>query len=496
MIRTSSRVLAAADPNAALYNFVGGEWTAASAAEKIVVENPATGVPIAAVPDSNRDDVDACVAAALDAFSRWRKIPPVDRAQHLFRFKHLLEEEFEEIARIVTLEHGKTLAESRGEVRRAIENVDVAVGVPTMMQGRNLEDVARGIDEYAVRQPLGVFAAIAPFNFPAMVPFWFVPYAIATGNAFIVKPSEQTPLSQVFLAELADRAGLPGGVLSILHGGRRTSEALLEHPDVQGISFVGSTPVARSVYQSGTANGKRVQAQGGAKNYIVLMPDAEMEPSLDNILESAYGCAGQRCLAGSVVVAVGDAYEVARRRLTEKAEALVVGDGFEEETGMGPVISAKSRARILDYIDAGVREGAELLVDGRGQAVAGRDGGHFLGPTLMAGVNPDMVVANDEIFGPVLCLMPAGDLDEAIEVIDRVPFGNMACIFTGSGKAARQFSSEVRAGNIGVNIGVAAPMAFFHFGGMKDSFFGDLHAQAEDSIRFFTEDKIVVSRWF
>ena len=352
MIQTSSRVLAAADPQAALYNFVGGEWVAASAAEKIVVENPATGVPIAAVPDSNRDDVDACVAAALDAFSRWRKVPAVDRAQHLFRFKHLLEEEFEEIARIVTLEHGKTLAESRGEVRRAIENVEVAVGVPTMMQGRNLEDVARGIDEYAVRQPLGVFAAIAPFNFPAMVPFWFVPYAIATGNSFIVKPSEQTPLSQVFLAELADRAGLPGGVLSILHGGRRTGEALLEHPDVQGISFVGSTPVARSVYQSGTANGKRVQAQGGAKNYIVLMPDAEMEPSLDNILESAYGCAGQRCLAGSVVVAVGDAYEVARRRLTEKAEALVVGDGFEDETGMGPVISAKSRARSLEYIDA------------------------------------------------------------------------------------------------------------------------------------------------
>ena len=496
MIQTSSRVLAAADPGTALYNFIGGEWVSASAAETIAVENPATGAPIAAVPDSNRDDVDACVAAALDAFARWRKVPPVDRAQHLFRFKHLLEEEFEEIARIVTLEHGKTLSESRGEVRRAIENVDVAVGVPTMMQGRNLEDVASGIDEYAVRQPLGVFAAIAPFNFPAMVPFWFVPYAIATGNAFIVKPSEQTPLSQVFLAELADRAGLPGGVLSILHGGQRTAEALLAHPDVQGISFVGSTPVARSVYESGTASGKRVQAQGGAKNYIVLMPDAEMEPSLDNILESAYGCAGQRCLAGSVVVAVGDAYEVARRRLAEKAAALVVGDGFEPETGMGPVISAKSRTRILDYIDAGVREGAELLVDGRGQAVAGRDGGHFLGPTLMAGVSPDMVVANDEIFGPVLCLMPAGDLDEAIGLIDRIPFGNMACIFTGSGKSARRFSSEVRAGNIGINIGVAAPMAFFHFGGMKDSFFGDLHAQAEDSIRFFTEDKIVVSRWF
>ncbi len=496
MMKTSSRILAEAEPDAPLPNFIGGQWLPASSQDLIRVENPATGAAIAAIPDSSQADVDACVAAALQAFAGWRKVPPVDRAQHLFRYKHLLEEDFEEIARIVTLEHGKTLAEARGEVRRAIENVDVAVGVPTLMQGRNLEDVAKGIDEYAVRQPLGVFAAIAPFNFPAMVPFWFIPYAIATGNTFIIKPSEQTPLSQVIMVELAERAGLPAGILSLLHGGRQTAQALLDHPDVQGISFVGSTPVARSVYQQGTANGKRVQAQGGAKNYIVLMPDANLDPSIDNILESAYGCAGQRCLAGSVVLAVGDAYEAAREELASKASQLVVGDGFDPQTAMGPVISAKSRARIIDYIETGVTEGAKLLVDGRGQAVAGRDGGHFLGPTLFAGVDPEMSVANDEIFGPVLCLMKASDLDEAIAIIDRVPYGNMACIFTSSGKSARQFSSEVRAGNIGINIGVAAPMAFFHFGGMKDSFFGDLHAQAEDSVRFFTEDKVVVSRWF
>ena len=496
MMKTSSRILAEAEPDAPLPNFIGGQWLPASSQDLIQVENPATGAAIAAIPDSSQADVDACVAAARQAFASWRKVPPVDRAQHLFRYKHLLEEDFEEIARIVTLEHGKTLAEARGEVRRAIENVDVAVGVPTLMQGRNLEDVAKGIDEYAVRQPMGVFAAIAPFNFPAMVPFWFIPYAIATGNTFIIKPSEQTPLSQVIMVELAERAGLPAGVLSLLHGGRQTAQALLDHPDVQGISFVGSTPVARSVYQRGTANGKRVQAQGGAKNYLVLMPDANLDPSIDNILESAYGCAGQRCLAGSVVLAVGDAYEAAREELASKASQLVVGDGFDPQTAMGPVISAKSRARIIDYIETGVTEGAELLVDGRGQAVAGRDGGHFLGPTLLAGVDPEMSVANDEIFGPVLCLMKANDLDEAIAIIDRVPYGNMACIFTSSGKSARQFSSEVRAGNVGINIGVAAPMAFFHFGGMKDSFFGDLHAQAEDSVRFFTEDKVVVSRWF
>ncbi len=496
MIETSSRILAAADPAVPLPNFIDGRWRPASSSATITIENPATGALIAAVPDSDRGDVAACVAAAKAAFRTWRRVPPVERAQHLFRYKHLLEERFEDLARITTLEHGKTLAEARGEVRRAIENVDVAVGVPTLMQGKNLEDVARGIDEYAVRQPLGVFAAIAPFNFPAMVPFWFVPYAIATGNTFIIKPSEQTPLSQVFLVELADQAGLPPGVLSLLHGGAQTGEALLEHPDVEGISFVGSTPVAKSVYQKGTAAGKRVQAQGGAKNFIVVMPDAEMDPSLDNILESAYGCAGQRCLAGSVVVAVGDAYEATRDGLVARATEMVVGDGFADETAMGPVISGKSRARIIDYIDRGVSEGAELLVDGRGRAVAGRDGGHFLGPTLFGGVDPAMSIANDEIFGPVLCLMKADDLDSAIEIIDQVPFGNMACIFTNSGKSARHFSSEIRAGNVGVNIGVAAPMAFFHFGGMKDSFFGDLHAQAEDSIRFFTEDKVVVSRWY
>jgi len=477
-------------------NLVNGSWAVPDDTPGIQVSNPATGNIIATVPDSTAQEVDRIVQAAHEAFISWSKTPAVQRIQILFKLKGLLEDDFENLSQIVTKEHGKTLSESRGEVRRAIENLDVAVGVPTMMQGTNLEDVASGIDEYAVRQPLGVFAAIAPFNFPAMVPMWFLPYAIACGNTFLVKPSEQAPLSQVRIAELAVQAGLPNGVLSLVHGGRSTVEAILDHPLIAGASFVGSTPVARSVYERGTQNGKRMQCQGGAKNYLVVMPDAQMDPSIENIVESAFGCAGQRCLAGSVVVAVGEAYDKVKQRLLDGAKELIVGDGSTDGVHMGPVISENSRTRILKSIENGINEGADMLLDGRGKAVPGHDSGYFLGPTLFADVTPDMSLAKDEIFGPVLSVMHADNLDAALDIVDAVPFGNMACIFTSSGKAARQFSSEVKAGNVGINIGVAAPMAFFHFGGMKDSFFGDLHGQGRDAVDFFTEDKVVIERWY
>ena len=479
-----------------LRNFIGGEWVESKAREWLDVHNPATGEVIARTPLSTGEDLHGAVEAARKAFPLWRDTPPVTRARAMFRFKALLEENFEELARTVTTEHGKTLEESRGSVRRGIECVEVACGSPSLMMGYGLENIASGIDSNVIRQPVGVCAAIAPFNFPAMVPLWFLPFAVATGNTFIVKPSEQVPLTQRLMFRLLERCDLPPGVVNLVNGGREVVEAICDHPEIRGVSFVGSTPVARAVYRRATHAGKRVQALGGAKNYIVVMPDADWEKSMGVITESFYGCAGERCLAGSVLVPVGDAYEEARDRLVESARSLKVGDGSQPGVDMGPVISARHRERVEGYIAKGVEEGADLLLDGRGMKVPGREEGFFLGPSLFDRVAPEMAIGHEEIFGPVAAISPVRSLEEAIEVMHRHPNANATSIFTTSGKAAREFARLATASMVGVNIGVAAPMAYFPFGGAKDSFFGDLKVHGRDAYEFYTDKKVVISRWF
>jgi malonate-semialdehyde dehydrogenase (acetylating)/methylmalonate-semialdehyde dehydrogenase len=472
-------------------NYVGGEWTDSKASETLDVTNPATGEQLAQVPLSNATDIDRAVGAARAAFPDWRKTPPLERARACFELKYLLEERKDDLARLVTQDNGKAMKDAAGEVRRGIECVEVATGIPSLMQGANLEDVSRGIDSDMIRQPIGVFAAITPFNFPFMVPMWFLPFAIACGNAIIVKPSEQDPLAMELTFELIDRIGLPAGVANLVNGSKDSVNAILEHPGIDGVSFVGSTPVARHIYETAARHGKRVQALGGAKNHVVVMPDAELESAVDGVLSSAFHAAGQRCLANSVCVAVGDAYEPLKRRLAEKGGAMVIGDGSDPDTEVGPVISGASRDRILEWIDKGVSEGGEVVLDGRGK---GANDGHFLGPTIIE-ANPDSEIAKEEIFGPVLTFIRARDLDHALEIMNSSPKGNAASIFTTSGGAMRKFRYEAQAGMIGVNIGVAAPMSFFPFTGWKDSFFGDLHAHGRDAIEFYTEKKVVITRW-
>jgi malonate-semialdehyde dehydrogenase (acetylating)/methylmalonate-semialdehyde dehydrogenase len=479
-----------------LDNFIGGRWVSAQTTEFFDVHNPAVGDVIGRTPLSTGADVDAAVRAATDAFPAWRDTPVNARAQVLYRFKAQLEEHFEEMARIVTTEHGKTLDEARGSVRRGIECVEVACGAPSLMQGFGLEDISQGIDCHVVRQPLGVCAAIAPFNFPAMVPMWFLPFAIATGNTFVLKPSEQVPLSQRKMVDLLSRCDLPFGVVNIVNGGRDVVNAICDHPGIRAVSFVGSTPVAKHVYQRGTHAGKRVQALGGAKNFVVVMPDANFDRSIGIITESFYGCAGERCLAGSMLVPVGDAHVESRDRLVASARALKVGDGTEPGVTMGPVISAGHKERVLGYIDKGVAEGAKLLVDGRGTRVADRPRGYFVGPTIFDEVSPKMSIGHDEIFGPVASICPVKTLDEAIALMKSHPNANATSIFTSSGKAAREFAKHATASMVGVNIGVAAPMAYFPFGGAKDSFFGDLKAHGRDAFDFYTDKKVTISRWF
>jgi malonate-semialdehyde dehydrogenase (acetylating)/methylmalonate-semialdehyde dehydrogenase len=479
-----------------LRNFVGGRWVESGATEHQAVHNPATGEVIASTPLSTAVDLDAAVAAAKKAFPAWRDTPAVARARVLFRLKNLLEEHFEEVARIVTTEHGKTLEESRGSVRRGIECVEVACGTPSLSMGYGLENIAAGIDCNVFRQPIGVCAAIAPFNFPAMVPLWFLPFAIATGNTFIVKPSEQVPLSQRRILELLSQCDLPPGVVNLVNGGREVVEAICDHPDIRAVSFVGSTPVARAVYQRATHAGKRVQALGGAKNFVVVMPDADLDRSIPIITESFYGCAGERCLAGSVLVPVGDAHKPARDRMVEAARSLKVGDGTEPGVAMGPVISARHRERVSEYVAKGVSEGAQLLLDGRSLRVPGREGGFFLGPSVFDGVTPGMAIGREEIFGPVASITPVRTLEEAIAVMHAHPNANATSIFTSSGKAAREFARLSSASMVGVNIGVAAPMAYFPFGGARDSFFGDLKVHGRDAYEFYTDKKVVISRWF
>ncbi len=474
--------------------YLNGEWVNSDATRGQDVINPATGETLAKVPFCSADDVNTAVEAAQASFPQWRGTPPIERIQPLFRLKRLVEDRFDQLAETITLENGKTLAESRGELQRTIENIEVATGAPSLMQGAVLEDIAPGIDESAIRQPLGVFACIAPFNFPAMIPAWFAPYALATGNTYIVKPSEQTPLTQQLMFELIDEAGFPPGVVNLVHGDKATVDALLDHPDIAGISFVGSTPVAQAVYERATANGKRAQCHGGAKNFLVIMPDADLDATVEAVANSAYGCAGQRCLAGSAAVTVGGTHDTFLDRLSDNAQAIRVGNGLNEATDMGPVISDASRRRILDALSRGERDGVQFRLDGR-SSVQEDSAGYFVGPTVVEGVDPDSTLANEEIFGPVLTTLHTDSLDEALEVIERNPFGNAASIFTQDGSAARKFKHRVPCGNVGINVGVAAPMAFFPFSGMKASFFGDLHGQGRDAIRFFTDTKVVIERW-
>jgi malonate-semialdehyde dehydrogenase (acetylating) / methylmalonate-semialdehyde dehydrogenase len=479
---------------AVLSNFAGGRWTPASATQFVDVHNPARGTVIARTPLSTAADLDAAVRAAAAAYPAWSETPPVVRARAMFRFKALLEDHFEELARIVTTEHGKTLDESRGSVRRGIECVEVACGAPSLLMGYGLENIAPSIDCTVMRQPIGVAAAITPFNFPAMVPLWFLPFAVVSGNTFVLKPSEQVPLSARLLFELLEQCDLPPGVVNLVNGGKEVVEAICDHPGIRAVSFVGSTAVARAVYQRGTHAGKRVQALGGAKNFIVVMPDADLDRSIPVITESFYGCAGERCLAGSVLLPVGEAHREVRDRLVAAAESLKIGDGLEPGVEMGPVISARHRERVLGYVERGLAEGAQLLADGRQRQLP--DEGFFMGPTVFDQVSPTMTIGHEEIFGPVATISPVKDLDEAFRLMYAHPNANATSIFTSSGKAAREYAHRATASMVGVNIGVAAPMAYFPFGGARDSFFGDLKVHGRDAFEFYTDKKVTISRWY
>jgi malonate-semialdehyde dehydrogenase (acetylating)/methylmalonate-semialdehyde dehydrogenase len=478
-----------------LSNYINGAWAPSSAATALDVRNPATAETLARVPLTPREEVDAAALAAQAAWPAWRATPAPERIQHLFRLKNLLEEHIQELARSITVECGKTLAESEAEMRRGIENVEVACGIPMLMQGYNNEDIASGIDEHMIRQPVGVVAAITPFNFPGMIPLWFLPYAVACGNCFILKPSEKVPITSTKLMGLIERAGFPNGVVQLVNGAKETVDAILDHPLIRAVSFVGSTAVAKYVYSRATANGKRAQVQGGAKNPVIVLPDADMDMTTRIVADSSFGCAGQRCLASSVDVTVGAARDTFRERIADAASSRTVGDGLDPAVQMGPVITAESKQRIEHLIGLGASSGAEVLVDGRGAQIPGYEPGFFVRPTILDNVDPRSEIARTEIFGPVLSLMHVGTIDEAIALVNSGSYGNMACLFTSSGAAARKFRYEARAGNIGINIGVAAPMAFFPFSGWKESFFGDLHAQGRHGVEFYTETKVVVERW-
>ncbi len=476
-------------------NYINGRWQAATPAEFLDVVNPATAEVLTRVSADGAADAGLAVEAASSAFRDWRRTPAEERIQYLFKLKQLLEDHFDEIARVTTMENGKTLAESRGELRRGIENVEVACGIPTLMQGYNLEDVARGIDEMMIRQPLGVVAIITPFNFPSMIPLWFLPYAIACGNTLIVKPSEKVPLTMHKMFELIGQLDLPAGVINLVNGAKGAVDRLLDHPDVRAISFVGSTPVARYIYARAAEKGKRVQCQGGAKNHVVVLPDADLDTTTQIVADSAFGCAGQRCLAVAAAITVGEAQKTFRDAIVDVAAEIQVGYGLDEGTAMGPVITPQSKARIEGCIAQGTGEGAVAVLDGRESQVPGYDQGNFLRPTVLDGVAPESGLSNTEIFGPVLSLIHADSVEEAIEIIARNRYGNASSIFTSSGAAARKFRYEVSTGNVGVNIGVAAPMAYFPFSGWKDSFLGVMHGQGRDAIEFYTDKKVVIERW-
>jgi malonate-semialdehyde dehydrogenase (acetylating)/methylmalonate-semialdehyde dehydrogenase len=481
-----------------VHNYIGGQWRPSANPEYVAITNPATGEALGSVPMGAASDVDDAVKAAAAAFPAWRELPAQTRARYLFNLRDLMEKHYDELLSICTQEHGKTLEESKGDVRRGIDNVEAACGMPAAMlaAGGSLEQIAGGIDCHSVRQPMGVFAIIAPYNFPSMVPFWFLPYAIASGNTVVVKPSEQVPFSQHRLFQLLHEVGLPPGVVNMVNGARDVVNGIIEHKGIAGVSFVGSSPVAEHVYARCGATGKRVQALGGAKNFGAVVDDCEWDKTLANIVDSSMGCAGQRCLALSVVIGVGKAYDELAKRLPEALAKVKVGYGMEPGVTMGPVISARHRERVIAYIDKGVREGARLVVDGRNLKVDAHPKGHWVGPTLFTGVRPEMTVAREEIFGPVLCLMQARDLDEALAVVKAHSLANASSIYTSNGGHARKWCKEVDASMVGVNIGVAAPMAFFGFGGAKGSFLGDLKAHGREQVQFYTQNKTSIVRWF
>jgi malonate-semialdehyde dehydrogenase (acetylating)/methylmalonate-semialdehyde dehydrogenase len=483
-----------------LQNLIDGEWKDSESQEIRDIRNPALDEVIAEVPMSTESEVEEAVDSAKAAFNEWRRTPPVSRARYILRAIELLEENFEELSTVQTKEHGKTIDESRGETRRGIENCEVAAGIPSLMMGESLQDIASGIDEYIVREPLGVFACIPPFNFPFMVPLWFLPYAIATGNTFLVKPSPNDPISQVKLHELLDEAGIPPGVVNVVHGGAEVANALITNADVKGIAFVGSTPIAKRIYERCGATGKRVIAQGGAKNFLVVFQDCNLEQTIASMMTSFYGNSGQRCLSGANAIVVGEDdlfYNRFVETFVEAASEITVGYGLDEGVQMGPLQSKAKKEHVVRYIEQGLAQGANLILDGRNVNIKG---GYpdtcFLGPSVFTEVTPDMAIGGQEIFGPVACLMKARDLDEAIEMIHYIPFGNAASVYTSNGGMAREFEYRVGVGNVGINIGIVAPMAFFPFSGMKDSFFGTLHGQGKDAVRFFTESKVVIKRWF
>jgi malonate-semialdehyde dehydrogenase (acetylating)/methylmalonate-semialdehyde dehydrogenase len=477
-------------------NYVGGKWVASTGKGYTELTNPATGDALGRCPHGTSEDVDRAVKAAKDAYPKWSETPTPVRARFLFELRNLMEQNFERLAAICTQEHGKTIDESRGSVRRGIDCIEAAAGMPTLMMGNALEQISGGIDCIEQRQPMGVFAAIAPYNFPAMVPLWFLPFCIASGNTMVVKPSEQVPFSQHFIAGLIDKVGLPPGVVNFVNGAKDVVTRLCEHPDIQGVSFVGSSKIAKFVYERCSQTGKRVQALGGAKNFIAVAADCDWEKSIPNIVESCYGCAGQRCLAGSTILAIGDAYEPAVAKITAEIGKLKMGNGLEPGVTLGPVISAAHKERVLGFIELGIQEGAKLAIDGRNATVAGHPKGHWVGPTLFTEVNPTMTIAQEEIFGPVMCILRAKDLDEAIRMVQSHPLANASSVYTTNGKTAREYVKRVPAAMVGVNIGVAAPMAFFGFGGSKGSFFGDLKAHGQDVVRFYTNNKTAIYRWY
>lgn len=478
-----------------LHNFVDGFWSSPAGLAILPVLNPATGEKIATVPLSDGAVVDTATRAADAAFKTWSHTPVVVRVQYLFKFKFLLEQHLEELGQIIVDECGKTRQEALGELRRGIENVEVACGIPSLLQGYNNEDIATGVDEHLFRQPLGVIAAVTPFNFPALIPLWFLPYAIACGNCIILKPSEQTPMASCRLFELLAETGLPKGVAQLVHGGKETAEALADHPLVQAVSLVGSTATARAMYRRATASGKRAQCNGGAKNPVIILPDADMELTTQNVVDSAFGGAGQRCLGVSLAITVGEAKRPFTEAILAAASERRVGYGGNDGVQMGPVISRKSQERIENLIAAGIAEGGIARLEGRGRKVDGFENGSFVFPSVLENVPPLGEIARTEIFGPVLGLIAVSSLEEAIELVNKARYGNAACLFTSSGAAARTFRREVAAGNIGINMGVAQPIAFFSFSGLKESFFGDLHAQGRHAVEFYTQTKVVVERW-
>ncbi len=478
-----------------ILNYMGGKWLPSRSADMQDVINPATGEVLGQVRLSTAEEVKNTVDAAAGALPSWRRTPATERVQPLFKLKNLLEDNFEDLSRMITMECGKTLEEARGETRRMIENVESACGIPQLMQGYNSEDIAHGIDEVMIRQPVGVCAVVAPFNFPGMVPFWFLPYAVACGNTYVVKPSEKVPCTLQKVFRLMEQAGFPPGVLNLVNGAKDVVDGLLDNPAIRAVSFVGSTPVAKYVYSHATAAGKRAQCQGGAKNPIVIMPDADMQMAARITADSAFGCAGQRCLAGSLVITVGEAKDRFTEAIVEAARTRIVGYGLDEKVQMGPVITQQSKTRVEHLIGQGEKEGARVLADGRGTVVKGYEKGSFVRPSVLDGLPPAGEVATTEIFGPVLGLIHVESIDRAIELVNASRYGNMACIFTDSGAAARKFRYEAEVGNMGINIGIAAPMAFFPFSGWKDSFFGDLHGQSLDALEFFTQKKVVAERW-